>query len=74
MQAAAVAEFAAGDEANGHGDRFIATTVILSTVLFLGGIAALFRHDRVRLAVLVLAAVMAIVALLFMATLPVNGF
>lgn len=73
LQAAAAAEFVAGDKANGYGDRFIATTVILSTVLFLGGIAALFRHNQVRLAVLVLAGVLALAALLFMATLPVKG-
>jgi hypothetical protein len=72
LQAAAAAEFAAGDEANAHGDRFIATTVILSTVLFLGGIAALFRHNGVRLAVLALASVLAVGALLFMATLPLK--
>lgn len=73
LMAAAADELVAGDEANSHGDRFVASTVVLSTVLFLGGIAGLFRRNSVRLAVLGLAGLMAVAALLFLATLPTSS-
>ena len=71
LQKAAVAEFKEGDTANGIGDRFVAATVVLSTVLFLGGISPLLRSTRVRMAMLVLAGVLGIAASVFIFTLPV---
>lgn len=70
LQTAAIAEFAEGDAANGHGDRFVASTVVLSTVLFLGGISPLLKNSRVRMAMLVLAGLIGIAASVFILSLP----
>ena len=73
LQAVANAEFAQGDAANGVGDRFVASTVVLSTVLFLAGISPLLKNTRVRMAMLVLAALIGIAASVFIFSLPVAG-
>lgn len=72
LQKAADAEFVAGDEANGHGDRYVAATVVLSLVLFLGGISASLRGERVRLVLLAFAALIGLAALLAILRLPVQ--
>ena len=70
LQKAAIAEFKEGDTANSVGDRFVAATVVLSTVLFLGGISPLLSHTRVRIAMLVLAGLLGIGASVFIFSLP----
>ena len=71
LQKAAITEFKKGDTANGIGDRFVAATVVLSTVLFLGGISPLLKSTRVRTAMLVLAGVLGIAASIVIFSLPV---
>lgn len=71
LQAAADTEFAEGDTANGIGDRFVAATVVLSTVLFLGGISPLLTNNGARVAVLALSAILGIAASVFIFSLPV---
>jgi hypothetical protein len=71
LQRAAVAEFAEGDEANRIGDRYVATTVVLSTVLFLGGISPLLKRYSTRMAMLVLASLLGVAAIVFILRLPV---
>ena len=70
LQAAAAADFQAGDAANGIGDRFVAATVVLSTVLFLGGISPLLKSTQVRVVLLALAAVIGVAASIFIFSLP----
>lgn len=70
LQRAADAEFAEGDKANAIGDRFVAATVVLSTVLFLGGISPLLQSPRIRMALLALATMLGITASAFMFSLP----
>lgn len=71
LRKAARAEFAAGEAANGHGDRYTMATVILSLALFLSGISPLLRRNRARVAVLAMAAALGIAATVFIALLPV---
>ncbi|MFZ4688496.1 MAG: hypothetical protein ACOYLS_04605 [Polymorphobacter sp.] len=71
LRRAADAEFVEGDEANRIGDRYVATTVVLSTVLFLGGISPLLKIPLYRITLLALAAVLGIAAGLFIASLPI---
>jgi hypothetical protein len=73
LQAAADAEFARGDSANRIGDRYVAATVVLSTVLFLAGISPLITGARIRQAMLALAALIGIAACILIFTLPVAG-
>jgi hypothetical protein len=73
LQQAATAEFAAGDTANHTGDRYVAATVVLSTVLFLAGISPLIKGARIRQAMVVLAAGLGIAASVFIFTLPIAG-
>jgi hypothetical protein len=71
---AASAAFAAGDDANRAGNRFVASTVLLSTVLFLGGISQILKRVRPRLAVLGLASLIGLGALTWLTTLPTAPF
>jgi hypothetical protein len=71
LQKAADAEFIEGDRANDIGDRYVATTVVLSTVLFLGGISPILRRDSMRMAMLLLAALLGAVAAGFIVSFPV---
>lgn len=72
LQRAADAEFAEGEEANRIGDRYVAATVVLSTVLFLGGISPLLNSPRIRMAMLALATLLGLGASIFIFTLPVQ--
>lgn len=66
----AEASYAAGDKANAISDRFVAITVLLSTVLFLAGIASVLRRHAMRAVVLALASLLCAAALVYMVTLP----
>ncbi len=71
---AASTAFAAGDQANRTGNAFVAVSVLLSTVLFLGGISQILKRFRPRLAVLGLAALLGIGALIWLKALPTAAF
>jgi hypothetical protein len=71
LQRAADAEFAEGDTANGIGDRYVATTVVLSLVLFLGGISASLKRPGVRWGLLGLAALVGVAAGVVILRLPI---
>jgi hypothetical protein len=71
MQRAADTEFAGGDAANGHSDRYVATTVVLSLVLFLGGISASLKRPGIRFGLLVLSALVGIAAGVVILRLPI---
>jgi len=58
--------------ANQQGDDYVLTTVIFSATLFFTGIAAHFSKFRVRVALLIIAGVMAVVGLVQLATYPVR--
>lgn len=73
LQRAADAEFAEGDAANRIGDRYVAATVVLSTVLFLGGISPLLKDLRIRTAMLALATLLGIGASIFIFQLPAQA-
>lgn len=70
LQNAADAEFAEGEAANRTSDRYVAATVVLSTVLFLGGISPLLKGARIRMALLALATVLGLGASVFIFNLP----
>lgn len=70
LRAQANAIFAEGEAANRHSDRFVAVTVLLSTVLFLAGIAQLLDRTRPRLALLGLSAVILIASLVWLVQIP----
>lgn len=71
LQRAADTEFAEGDSANAIGDRYVATTVVLSLVLFLGGISASLTRPTVRWGLLLLAATVGVGAVIVILRLPV---
>ena len=71
LRAKAQTSLAQGDAANGHGDRYGAATVLLSLVLFLGGISPILRQRRAQSAVLGIAALLGVAALLWVISLPV---
>lgn len=73
LQRAADAEFEEGEQANRTSDRYVAATVVLSTVLFLGGISPLIGGARIRMALLALAALLGIGASFFIFQLPVES-
>ncbi len=73
LQRAADAEFTEGDTANSISDRYVAATVVLSTVLFLGGISPLLKGARVRMAMLALASALGLAACIFILKLPIEG-
>jgi hypothetical protein len=62
--------FVDGEEANSISDRFVAITVLLSTVLFLGGISQLMKRPRPRIGMVVLASALCVGAVGWMLTLP----
>jgi hypothetical protein len=72
LRSSADAAFAAGETANRHSDYYVASTVILSIVLFLAGISASLNRIRVRAGVILLAAVLCVIATGLIATLPVQ--
>jgi hypothetical protein len=65
--------FAEGEAANGISDRFVAITVLLSTVLFLGGISQLLQRPAPRIAMLVLASLLCLGSVVWLFTLPSSG-
>ncbi len=71
LQRAADTELANGEAANGHSDRYVATTVVLSLVLFLGGISASLTRPSVRWGLLVLATLVGVAAVVVILRLPV---
>jgi hypothetical protein len=73
LQRAADAEFEEGEQANRISDRYVAATVVLSTVLFLGGISPLLKGARIRMALLALATLLGLGASLFIFSLPIDG-
>jgi hypothetical protein len=64
------AAFAEGVSAAENSDRYVRTTVFLATVLFLVGISTQFRVRGVRYALIGLAALLLLVAVAELATLP----
>lgn len=62
--------FEAGESANNLSDRFVAITVLLSTVLFLGGISQLMKRAQPRIGMVVLASLICIGAVGWLLTLP----
>jgi len=62
--------FEEGEQANSLSDRFVAITVLLSTVLFLGGISQLMKRPRPRIGMVVLASLICIGAVGWLMTLP----
>jgi hypothetical protein len=63
--------FAKGQEANEQGDRYVLNTVILATVLFLGGIATRFDWLPVKVLVIVAALILLVYGLYNLAIYPV---
>ena len=72
LQSAADAEFEQGEQANRISDRYVAATVVLSTVLFLGGISPLLKGAQIRMALLALATLLGLGASLFIFSLPID--
>lgn len=70
LNARASATFTSGTDARENGDRYVRTTVLLATVLFLIAVSQRFQAFRVRTAVLVLALVLLAVALGFLVAYP----
>lgn len=66
----ATAIFEKGEAANRHSDRFVAVTVLLSTVLFLTGISQLLRRTAPRLALLGLSGLLLVIALGWLVQIP----
>jgi hypothetical protein len=73
LRKAADAEFEQGEQANRISDRYVAATVVLSTVLFLGGISPLMKGAKIRMAMLALASVIGIAACFVIFSLPIEG-
>jgi hypothetical protein len=73
LQRAADAEFEEGEQANRISDRYVAATVVLSTVLFLGGISPLLKGAKIRMALLALATLLGLGASIFIFSLPIDG-
>jgi hypothetical protein len=65
--------FDEGEAANGISDRFVAITVLLSTVLFLGGISQLLTRPAPRIAMVVLASLLCLGSVAWLLTLPSSG-
>jgi hypothetical protein len=72
LQAAATAELAEGDNANATGDRYVASTVLLSLVLFLGGISPQLENLRIRRMMLGIATLIGLAAAVMILRLPVQ--
>jgi hypothetical protein len=73
LRAASAKDLAKGDAANQVSDRYVAATVVLSIVLFLGGISPLLQSTSVRTAMLGLAALLGLAASLFIFSLPIQA-
>lgn len=71
MDAASRADLAAGDRANSFSDKYVAATVVLALVLFLGGISPLLKRNSVRTGLLLLAAFLGVAAAVAIFSLPV---
>jgi hypothetical protein len=70
LRAQAAAIFQQGEAANSHSDKFVAVTVLLSTVLFLAGIAQLLHRTKPRLALLGLSGLLLVIALVWLFQIP----
>jgi hypothetical protein len=69
----AAALFEKGEAANTNSDRFVAVTVLLSTVLFLAGISQLLQRPQPRIALLGLSGLLLIVSLGWLFGLPASS-
>jgi hypothetical protein len=65
--------FEKGEAANRNSDRFVAVTVLLSTVLFLAGISQLLQRPEPRIALLGMSGVLLVVSLGWLLGLPASG-
>jgi hypothetical protein len=65
--------FEKGEAANRNSDRFVAITVLLSTVLFLAGISQLLQRPKPRIAMLGLSGVLLVTAVAWLLGLPTSG-
>lgn len=72
LQADAAAKFAEGEAANQTGDNYILNTVILASVLFLGGIASKFKAMAARWVIIVISLVILGFGLFNLFTYPIN--
>lgn len=72
LQADAEAKFAEGTAANQTADNYILNTVILASVLFLGGIASRFKAMAARWVIIVLSLVILVFGLINIFTYPIN--
>ncbi len=59
-----------GQEANNHGDDFTFATVLLTIVLFFGGLAALKTKDKVRVIYMVFAGIILVISIVRIVTVP----
>ncbi|GAA0651368.1 hypothetical protein [Brevundimonas lenta] len=72
LEERANAFFLEGQEANRNSDGFVRVTVILAGALFFGGIGQVFRIPRVRVALVVVAAISCVWGVVQLLGLPVN--
>lgn len=72
LQRAATAELADGDKANAISDRYVASTVLLSLVLFLGGISPQLQNPRIRKLLLGIATLIGVAAAVMILQLPIE--
>lgn len=73
LRAEAAEIFEKGEAANRNSDRFVAVTVLLSTVLFLAGISQLLARPEPRIALLGMSGLLLIVSLGWLLGLPTSG-
>ena len=66
----AAAAIAAGDEANGHGDRQTLAATLMAITLFLLGVAAVVRRERTKLLLIGIGVVVFVGSLVLSATVP----
>lgn len=72
LEADAEAKFAEGTEANETSDNYILNTVILASVLFLGGIASRFKAMSARWVIIIFSLVILAYGLFNIFTYPIN--
>ena len=72
LEAEAEAEFAKGTEANQISDEYILNTVILASVLFLGGIASKFKAMSARWVIIVFSLAILVFGLYNIFTYPIS--
>jgi hypothetical protein len=70
LEAEASASFTDGQEANQTSDNFVLAAVLLASVLFFSGLAGTFDAFRAQVFLLVLAALMLVVGMLIVLSLP----